>query len=73
MVDVKFLSDCDLQNELNKLGFSPGPILCMYSKYLCGKYKRLGLIDYLEDLNLFLVKETYVIKIIKLKIGIFFF
>ncbi|XP_006094948.1 LEM domain-containing protein 1 [Myotis lucifugus] len=29
MVDVKCLSDYELQNELNKLGFSPGPILCM--------------------------------------------
>uniref|UniRef100_A0A8C0JWB5 LEM domain-containing protein n=1 Tax=Canis lupus dingo TaxID=286419 RepID=A0A8C0JWB5_CANLU len=27
MVDVKSLSDYELQNELNKLGFSPGPIL----------------------------------------------
>ncbi|XP_027984983.2 LEM domain-containing protein 1 [Eptesicus fuscus] len=27
MVDVKCLSDYELQNELNKLGFSPGPIL----------------------------------------------
>ncbi|MBZ3880667.1 LEM domain-containing protein 1 [Sciurus carolinensis] len=27
MVDVKCLSDCDLQNQLEKLGFSPGPIL----------------------------------------------
>ncbi|XP_055225519.1 LEM domain-containing protein 1 isoform X4 [Gorilla gorilla gorilla] len=27
MVDVKCLSDCKLQNQLEKLGFSPGPIL----------------------------------------------
>ncbi|XP_030159337.1 LEM domain-containing protein 1 [Lynx canadensis] len=27
MVDVKCLSDYELQNELNKLGYSPGPIL----------------------------------------------
>ncbi|XP_007952099.1 LEM domain-containing protein 1 [Orycteropus afer afer] len=27
MVDVKCLSDCELQGELKKLGFSPGPIL----------------------------------------------
>ncbi|KAF5916540.1 hypothetical protein HPG69_005335 [Diceros bicornis minor] len=27
MVDVKCLSDYELQNELDKLGFSPGPIL----------------------------------------------
>ncbi|XP_057585297.1 LEM domain-containing protein 1 [Hippopotamus amphibius kiboko] len=27
MVDVKCLSDNELQNELDKLGFSPGPIL----------------------------------------------
>ncbi|XP_032322352.1 LEM domain-containing protein 1 [Camelus ferus] len=27
MVDVKCLSDAELQNELGKLGFSPGPIL----------------------------------------------
>ncbi|XP_054419001.1 LEM domain-containing protein 1 isoform X2 [Pteronotus mesoamericanus] len=27
MVDVKCLSDYELQNELHKLGFSPGPIL----------------------------------------------
>uniref|UniRef100_A0A8D2AUS1 LEM domain containing 1 n=1 Tax=Sciurus vulgaris TaxID=55149 RepID=A0A8D2AUS1_SCIVU len=27
MVDVKCLSDYDLQNQLEKLGFSPGPIL----------------------------------------------
>ncbi|KAM8812076.1 LOW QUALITY PROTEIN: LEM domain-containing protein 1 [Rhynchonycteris naso] len=27
MVDVKCLSDSELWNELNKLGFSPGPIL----------------------------------------------
>ncbi|XP_025711009.1 LEM domain-containing protein 1 [Callorhinus ursinus] len=27
MVDVKCLSDYELQHELNKLGFSPGPIL----------------------------------------------
>ncbi|XP_004685332.1 PREDICTED: LEM domain-containing protein 1 [Condylura cristata] len=27
MVDVKCLSDCKLQYELHKLGFSPGPIL----------------------------------------------
>lgn len=31
MVDVKSLSDYELQNELNKLGFSPGPILRMYA------------------------------------------
>ncbi|XP_046308169.1 LEM domain-containing protein 1 [Marmota monax] len=27
MVDVKCLSDCELQNQLEKLGFLPGPIL----------------------------------------------
>nr|XP_003938380.1 LEM domain-containing protein 1 isoform X2 [Saimiri boliviensis boliviensis] len=27
MVDAKCLSDCKLQNKLEKLGFSPGPIL----------------------------------------------
>ncbi|XP_017380936.1 LEM domain-containing protein 1 isoform X1 [Cebus imitator] len=27
MVDAKCLSDCKLQNQLEKLGFSPGPIL----------------------------------------------
>ncbi|KAB0394236.1 hypothetical protein E2I00_005928, partial [Balaenoptera physalus] len=27
MVDVKCLSDDELQNKLDKLGFSPGPIL----------------------------------------------
>ncbi|GAB5583654.1 LEM domain-containing protein 1 isoform X3 [Prionailurus iriomotensis] len=27
MVDVKCLSDYELQNKLNKLGYSPGPIL----------------------------------------------
>ncbi|XP_012410669.1 LEM domain-containing protein 1 [Trichechus manatus latirostris] len=27
MMDVKCLSDCELQGELKKLGFSPGPIL----------------------------------------------
>nr|XP_012314764.1 LEM domain-containing protein 1 isoform X4 [Aotus nancymaae] len=27
MVDAKSLSDCKLQNQLEKLGFSPGPIL----------------------------------------------
>ncbi|XP_049563493.1 LEM domain-containing protein 1 [Orcinus orca] len=27
MVDVKCLSDDELQNELDKFGFSPGPIL----------------------------------------------
>ncbi|KAL2770968.1 LEM domain-containing protein 1 isoform 3, partial [Daubentonia madagascariensis] len=27
MVDVKCLNDCELQNQLEKLGFSPGPIL----------------------------------------------
>uniref|UniRef100_A0A9L0TDM2 LEM domain containing 1 n=2 Tax=Equus TaxID=9789 RepID=A0A9L0TDM2_HORSE len=27
MVDVKCLSDCELRAELDKLGFSPGPIL----------------------------------------------
>lgn len=29
----------------------------------------LWLIDYLEDLNLFIMEETYVVKIIKLEIG----
>uniref|UniRef100_A0A2R8MCU7 LEM domain containing 1 n=1 Tax=Callithrix jacchus TaxID=9483 RepID=A0A2R8MCU7_CALJA len=27
MVDAKCLSDCKWQNQLEKLGFSPGPIL----------------------------------------------
>ncbi|KAM5237792.1 LEM domain-containing protein 1 [Ctenodactylus gundi] len=27
MVNVQCLSDCELQNQLEKLGFSPGPIL----------------------------------------------
>nr|XP_051677192.1 LEM domain-containing protein 1 isoform X4 [Oryctolagus cuniculus] len=27
MVDVRCLSDCELQNRLEELGFSPGPIL----------------------------------------------
>lgn len=31
MVDVKCLSDDELQNELDKFGFSPGPILRMYA------------------------------------------
>ncbi|CAK6439731.1 unnamed protein product, partial [Pipistrellus nathusii] len=41
MVDVKFLSDCDLQNELNKLGFSPGPILSSTRKLYENKLKQL--------------------------------
>ena len=28
---MKGLSDEELQNELDKLGFSPGPILCTYA------------------------------------------
>lgn len=31
MVDVKCLSDYELQNKLNKLGYSPGPILRTYA------------------------------------------
>lgn len=31
MVDVKCLSNCELRAELDKLGFSPGPILRMYT------------------------------------------
>lgn len=30
MLEVKCLSDDKLQNELDKLGFSPGPVLRMY-------------------------------------------
>lgn len=32
MVDVQCLSDAELQNQLKKLGFSPGPILRMYTQ-----------------------------------------
>lgn len=31
MVDVRCLSDQELQHELNELGYSPGPLLSMYA------------------------------------------
>ncbi|XP_059529643.1 LEM domain-containing protein 1 [Myotis daubentonii] len=41
MVDVKCLSDYELQNELNKLGFSPGPILSSTRKLYENKLMQL--------------------------------
>ncbi|XP_010611362.1 LEM domain-containing protein 1 isoform X1 [Fukomys damarensis] len=41
MVDVKCLSDRDLQKQLKKLGFSPGPILPSTRKVYEQKLVRL--------------------------------
>ncbi|XP_016071298.1 PREDICTED: LEM domain-containing protein 1 [Miniopterus natalensis] len=41
MVDVKCLSDSELQNELDKLGFSPGPILSSTRKLYENKLMQL--------------------------------
>lgn len=36
MVDVQCLSDCELHKQLEKLGFSAGPILCTFTVHVGG-------------------------------------
>ncbi|XP_012513311.1 PREDICTED: LEM domain-containing protein 1 isoform X4 [Propithecus coquereli] len=39
MVDVKCLKDCELQSHLEKLGYSPGPILRVLQEHQASESK----------------------------------